>query len=219
VETDAESAATVVRRGDTYGGLSRQERESDRRERILTAALHLFAARDYDDVTVADVCAGAKVSKRYFYDYFSDREDLLLQLHREQNDWLMNGIVAAVPKQPESVEQVFRPAMTALVQLLLEHPERGRVVYINAPHQERRRRGLMRKDAEAFGRLIRRAIGRPRDKVRFDRLLLALAAGVTEVIIDWLATGMTGAPDVLVDHLTGLGVAMLGDAQGPDLQH
>ena len=213
---DKEQPATIVvgRRGDTYAGQSRQDRAADRRERILAAALHLFAARAYDDVTVADVCAGAKVSKRYFYDYFSDREDLLLQLHREENDWLMDGIVAAVPKRPESVEEVLRPAMTALVRLLLENPERGRVIYINAPHQVRRRRGLMRQDADALGRLIRRAIGRPRDKVRFDRLLLALAAGVTEVIIDWLSTGMTGAPDILVDHLTGFGVAMLGDGRG-----
>lgn len=211
MESDAESVATVVRRGDTYGGLSRLERETDRRERILTAALYLFAARDYDDVSVADVCADAKVAKRYFYDHFVDRADLLLALHRELTDWLMHNITSVVPRHPTSVEQVFAPAMQALVQLLLDNPERGRVIYINAPKMERRRRGLLRKDAEVFGHLVRRVLKRPPDRVGFQRRLLALSAGVSEVIIDWLSTGMTAAPDVLIDHLTGMCVAMLQD--------
>lgn len=211
MSNDEGSTIAVPRRGDTYAGQSRHERESDRRTRILAAALQLFAARDYDSVTVADVCALAKVSKRYFYDHFLDREDLLLAVHREQNDWLLDGIIAAVPKRPETVEVVFRTSMAALVRLLLEHPDRGRVVYINAPRMEPRRRSVMRKDAETFGRLVRRAIDRPRDQVLFDRLMLALTAGVTEVIIEWLTGGMTADPDVLTDHLTRLGVSVLGE--------
>ncbi|MEC3975765.1 helix-turn-helix domain-containing protein [Amycolatopsis sp. H20-H5] len=40
--------------------------------------MELFAARSYDDVTVAEVCARAVVAKRYFYDHFADRADLLI---------------------------------------------------------------------------------------------------------------------------------------------
>ena len=99
--------------------------------------------------------------------------------------------------------------MAALVRLLFEHPDRARVIYINAPRMELRRRGLMHKDAEVFGRLVRRVVRRPRDKLRYERLLLALVAGVTEVVIDWLERGMTDSPDKLTEHLTDLGVALL----------
>lgn len=203
--------AAMVRRGDTYAGQTRREREANRRERIVASAVHLFAARDYDDVTVAEVCTQAKVSKRSFYDYFTDREDLLLAVHREQNDWLLSGIAEAAPKRPENLEQLLRPMMEALVRMLLENPERARVIYVNAPRMELRRRGLLRKDAALFGRLVRRAEGGPRDKLRHERLLLACVAGVTEVVIDWLFRGMTDDPEALVDHLTHLGVAILGD--------
>lgn len=199
----------VVERGETYGGRSRQERAADRRGRLADAAVELFAARDYDDVTVADVCARAKVSKRYFYDHFADRTELLSAVHREQNDWLLAGITAATPRHPETLAQLLRPAMEALVGMLHEHPERARVIYINAPRMELRRRGLLRKDAEVFGRLMRRVLDRPRDKLRLERVLLALVAGVTEVIIDWLNRGMTDSPEVLVDHLTQLATALL----------
>ena len=200
---------TRSERGDTYAGLSREERATDRRVRIVRAAVELFAARDFDDITVAEVCARAKVAKRYFYDHFADRAELLNAVHREQNEWLLAGLLAAAPRRPADIEQLFRPVMEALVALLYDHPERARVIYINAPRMELRRRGVLRKDAEVFGTLARRAIGRPRNRLQFERVLLALVAGVSEVVIDWLYRGMTDSPEALADHLTLLVVALL----------
>lgn len=196
-------------RGETYGGQSREERAAHRRIRILQAGLELFAARSFDDVTVADVCGRAKVSKRYFYEHFTDREDLLLAIHRERNDWLLSGVSAVAPKEPESLDALLRPMMTTLVRMLSEHPESARVIYINAPRMELRRRGLLHKNAELFGRLARRRITRPRDKLGYERLLLALVAGVTEVIIDWLERGMTDDIETLSEHLTRFAVSLL----------
>jgi len=208
---DLQARAVTPARGETYGGQSRQQRAADRRERIVAAAVRLFAVRDYDDVTVADVCALARVSKRYFYDYFADREDLLVSVHREHHDWLMAGIGAAAPKCPDSLDQLLRPMITALVRMLAENPERARVIYINAPRMERRRRGLLRKDAELFGRFVRPAVPRPRDHAYYDRAMLTLVAGVAEIMIDWVSRGMTDPAEALVDHLTALAVSILGD--------
>ncbi|GAA4249350.1 TetR/AcrR family transcriptional regulator [Dactylosporangium darangshiense] len=203
-------ASVGSRRGETYGGQSRQERAADRRERLVAAAVELFAARSYDDVTVADVCTLARVSKRYFYDDFADREALLLSVHRELNDWLLDGVAAAAPRRPASAEEVLRPMLETLVRLLAEHPQRARVIYINAPRMELRRRGLLRKDAELFGRLVRPVVLGPQDPMRYERTLLTLVAGVTEVVIDWVSRGMTDPTEPLVDHLTAVGVAILG---------
>ena len=204
-----QARAVTPARGETYGGQSRQQRAADRRERIVAAAVRLFAARDYDDVTVADVCALARVSKRYFYECFADREELLVSVHREHHDWLMAGIGAAAPKRPEDLDHLLRPMMVALVRMLAENPERARVIYINAPRMERRRRGLLRKDAELLGRFVRPVVPRPRDHAYYDRALLTLTAGVVEIMIDWVSRGMTDPPDALVDHLTGLAASIL----------
>ena len=95
------------------------------------------------------------------------------------------------------------------MRLLAENPERARVIYINAPRMERRRRGLLRKDAELLGRYVRTVVRRPRDRAYYDRVLLVLIAGVVELMIDWVSRGMTDSPDALVDHLTALAVSML----------
>ncbi|WP_433616259.1 TetR/AcrR family transcriptional regulator [Dactylosporangium sp. CA-139114] len=198
-------------RGETYGGQSREERAADRRERLVAAAVQLFASRDYDDVTVADVCTLAKVSKRYFYDHFADREALVLTLHREVNGWLLSEVAAAAPRRADGLDAALRPMLTALVRLLAEHPERARIVYINAPRMELRRRGVLREEAELFGRaLAPLATALRADGVRYERTILALIAGVSEVLIDWVWHDMRDPAEPLVDHLTGLCVALLG---------
>ncbi|MFF7335050.1 TetR family transcriptional regulator [Streptomyces sp. NPDC008150] len=199
-------------RGENYAGRSREARVADRRERLVEAGLELFAARAFDDVTVADVCARAKVSKRYFYEHFTDREHLLLDVHRERNDWLLAGVAAATPREADDLEALLRPMMTALVHLLADHPDSARVIYINAPRMELRRRGLLHKDAELFGRLVGLGAAEhagPAEQLRHDRVLLGLVAGVTEILIDWLERGMTDDPDTLADHLTGFTLALL----------
>ena len=201
----------AARRGDTYRGRSRQERAGDRRDRIVAAALQLFGTRDYEAVTVADVCADAKVSKRYFYEHFTDREALLLAVYREQHDWLLAGVGRAAPQRPASLEDVLRPMMRTLVRMLREHPERARVIYADAPRMESRRRGVLREDAEFLGRLIARRIGLSMDPLRYERTLLALSAAISEIVMDWRARDMADDPDLLVEHLTWLATSMLAE--------
>lgn len=197
----------------TYGGQSREQRAADRRGRIAQAAVELFAARQYDDISIADVCARAKVSKRYFYEHFTDRVDLLVAVHRERNDWLLAGVTAAAPKNPDSLDSLLRPLMTTLVRMLHEHPMYARVIYINAPRMELRRRGVLRENAELLGRLVRRCVAKPQDGLQYERLLLAAVAGVSEVIIDWLDRGMTDDVEALADHLTRFAASLLKDLE------
>ena len=202
-------AAVTTKRGETYGGLSRVERAAERRHRIVASAVHLFGTRDYESVTVADVCAGAKVSKRYFYEHFRDRDDLVIKVNREQNEWLLTGVFKAAPERPASLEALLRPAFRTLIGMLRDHPERARVIYIDAPRMELRRRGMLRRDADFLAHFLSRVPIHPADKVRYDRTLLALVAGISEVIIDWLSHDMEAAPDILADHLTGIALALL----------
>ncbi len=174
----------------------------------MASAVHLFGTRDYEDVTVADVCTTARVSKRYFYEHFEDRADLLLKVNREQNEWLLRGVAAAVPAQPASLAELFGPALHTLVSMLKSNPESARVIYVNAPRMESRRRGVLREDAQFVAAVLRRAGGTPQDQIGYDRTLLALVAGLSEVIIDWISHDMAGDPDRLADHLTTVALAL-----------
>ncbi|WP_329361753.1 TetR/AcrR family transcriptional regulator [Streptomyces sp. NBC_00669] len=212
-DTAAGHASTATSTRGTYLGQTREERATDRHERLMKAAFELFAARSYDDVTVADVCAHAKVAKRYFYDHFTDRGALLTAVHQERNEWLLAGVEAAVPRQPAALQDLLRPMMTALTTMLAADPSSARVIYLNAPRMELRRRDVLREDAKRFGTFVTTTLRRePRDLLRHHRAMIALAAGISEVIIEWLDEGMPDDPHTLADHLTGLATALLAPA-------
>jgi AcrR family transcriptional regulator len=207
-----ERTAVGTRRGENYGGRSRLERAADRRDRILASALRLFGTRDFDNVTVAEVCTGARVSKRYFYEHFVDREDLVRALQQEQNEWLLAGIVSAMPERPSTVQELMQPAVHQLLTMLRANPERAQVIYINAPRMEIRRRGVLREDAKFLAKMLRRVAAQVKDQPRYERMLLALVAGLSEVIIDWLSRGMTDDLDELADDLATYCQAVLAAA-------
>ncbi|MFE5581278.1 TetR/AcrR family transcriptional regulator [Kitasatospora sp. NPDC056531] len=56
----------------------RERKKRQTRQRISEAALGLFVARGFDNVTIAEVAAAADVSVKTLYNYFEAKEDLVL---------------------------------------------------------------------------------------------------------------------------------------------
>jgi len=56
----------------------REQRKRLTREELLATAKQLFEERGYDNVTVAEIAAGAGVSVKTLFQYFRSKEDLLL---------------------------------------------------------------------------------------------------------------------------------------------
>lgn len=54
---------------------------SDHRHRLLDAMARSVAAKGYAAVTIADLAAQARVSKRSFYEHFSDKADCFIALY------------------------------------------------------------------------------------------------------------------------------------------
>lgn len=65
-----------------YGGKSSHERIADRKQQFLEAGLILFGTVGYRAVTVRILCKQAKLTDRYFYESFTDTEDLLIAVYQ-----------------------------------------------------------------------------------------------------------------------------------------
>lgn len=64
-------------------------------ERLMNAAIELFADRGYDNVTVAEIAERAGLTKRTFFRHFADKREILFGGQDEQRRLLVDAIVHA----------------------------------------------------------------------------------------------------------------------------
>src|SRR5437899_8151931 len=71
-----------VRRAELGPDGSRETARLGQRWRLIQAMIELSARSGHQDVSIAELCAGAGVSQQTFYEQFADKEDLLVGAYR-----------------------------------------------------------------------------------------------------------------------------------------
>ena len=97
----------------------RERKRAHSRATTVDVALQLFAARGYDEVTVADICAAAQIAPRTFFRYFPSKEDVLAEPAREMADRVSAAISTAPPELDDAA--VLALAMRQLGEHVLAH--------------------------------------------------------------------------------------------------
>jgi AcrR family transcriptional regulator len=95
----------------------RERKRAASRAQTVDAALALFAARGFDNVTVADICAAADIAPRTFFRYFPTKDDVLAEPSRDMADRVAEFIEAA-PAGLDDAE-VLRRALRQLGEYVL----------------------------------------------------------------------------------------------------
>jgi AcrR family transcriptional regulator len=107
-------------------GLSREFVLDDQRARLLDAMVRSVADRGYAETAVADVLAGAQVSRRTFYDLFADKDDCFLQAHAAVLEVVQRTLGEAY-QRPGSWPQRIAAGLAALLDLCDREPQVARV--------------------------------------------------------------------------------------------
>ena len=89
----------------TPGGTRRARKKRQTRERLLEAAIRLFAENGYERTTVATIAAAADVATKTFFNHFHGKEDLLF-VDAEHYSAMMVEIIAA-PRPGETVAELL----------------------------------------------------------------------------------------------------------------
>lgn len=91
----------------------RERKKRQTRETIAAAAMALFEARGFDDVTIAEIARAADVSEKTISNYFPAKEDLVFGLGGDRRAALVDAIRTRAPG--ESVVAPFRRATLAFL--------------------------------------------------------------------------------------------------------
>jgi AcrR family transcriptional regulator len=188
-----------------YGGVEARDRIAERRRRLLDAGLELLGgADDPAELTVRAICGQSGVSVRYFYESFTDKDELVAAVF----DWVIADIAAttqaAVASAPQ--EELARAAMANIVRTIVGDPRIGRLLFsshlANAV--------LARKRVEA-GALMAALSGQQviatlglRENDRVTATAHFVVGGVAQAISAWLAGQVELTPDELVDQLASV---------------
>jgi AcrR family transcriptional regulator len=116
-------------------GLPAEEVRAAQRERLLRSAIAAVARRGYNDVTVADIVRGARVSKAAFYAHFTDKEDCFLAATRQGRQLMIDRVTAAAKAVPADApaEDMLRAGLRAFLEFLVQESAFTRAFYIDMP--------------------------------------------------------------------------------------
>lgn len=119
-----ESATETVRR--TAGGPDRPTEG-----RLRHVAMELFGERGYGGTSMSDIAAGVGVRKASLYNYYSSKDELLLDLLRRALDaW--TGSSRPPLEASGSREQRLRAHLEAAVDFVTQHPHEAAIVRLAA---------------------------------------------------------------------------------------
>jgi AcrR family transcriptional regulator len=196
-----------------YGGVEARERIAQRRHRLLDAGLELLGgADDAAELTVRAICRQAGVSARYFYESFTDKDELVAAVF----DWVIADIAAttqaAVAAAPP--EELARAAMANIVGTIVGDARIGRLLF--SSHLANTVLARKRVEAGALmaalsGQQVIASLGL-RDNDRIKATAHFVVGGVVQAISAWLAGDVDLQPDELVDQLSAA-LDRLGDPE------
>ncbi len=133
---------------------SRSASELHRRQ-LLDGFATAVEARGYATTTIAEIVAQARVSKRTFYEHFTDKEDCFMGAFGMAAELVMAAIARAIEAPAESWEDRLRLAAEAYVGALEERPALTRL-FLTEIHAAGKRAQRMRREVlEGFAEQMR----------------------------------------------------------------
>lgn len=196
-----------------YRGASAEEREAERRQRLLDTALTLFAEQGYARTPIEQLCAEAKVTARHFYQLFGSREGLLQALYAKLMQDLGAALLNALSKPQANIAEQLPLAVRTLVEHYLADNRRARIGVLEvvgvSPEMERLRRTAIHDMAQLIARYMQQLAAQGDLPNRDYHLTsIAIVGGINELMADWLTVAeppsVTELSNEIIYFLTAL---------------
>jgi AcrR family transcriptional regulator len=196
--------------------MARSTAETATKERILDAAVEVFARKGYHGSGVEDIVAAAGASKGAFYHYFASKQAIFLTLMDTLADAVERGVESAIASEHGAMAKV-EAALRVVVETAAEQRDLAKILLVEAvglgPAFEEKRLEIHRR----FAALIQRHLDRAVAEGSIPRQDTALAArawfgALNEIIAQWLLSGDDGLmgrlPELRALLLRSIGAAV-----------
>lgn len=115
-----------------YRGESAESRQRQRRERLLEAAVDAFATHGLRGATMRDICSGARLSERYFYESFRNTGEVFDAIYDQLTRQMWRSLVADVTAAAPDIEAMGEAGLRAFFRFIQEDARRARIMLVDA---------------------------------------------------------------------------------------
>jgi|SRR5919198_706321 AcrR family transcriptional regulator len=161
--------------------LTREEVFASQRGRMLEAMALAVGEKGYTGIAVADVVAGAGVSRETFYQHFNDKEECFLAAYEMAVDTMRQAMADALAGRPADPLARFDRALRAYLDLLSSEGAIARVflvdVYAAGPRALERRRAVQEDFVDVIAEIF--AAKTAADRFACEALVAAISSMVT----------------------------------------
>jgi AcrR family transcriptional regulator len=186
-------------------GMPRHEVSDMQRARMLAAMIAAVEEVGYANLTVSRVISGARVSRKTFYEVFTDREHCFLEAYEDVLDRARACALEAYGAEPTWRDGV-RSALARLLALMEEEPAYARVCFVDSLAGGERVLALRAQSSNELARAI--DLGR-RDSRRPDGPAPITAEAVIGGIFAVLRNRVVDDPKEPMTHLRGQLMSMI----------
>jgi AcrR family transcriptional regulator len=177
------------RRG-RWSGVPLEDRQTLRRDELVSAGVGLLGGAAGPALTVRAVCRAAGLTERYFYESFADRDEFVRAVYDDVCSTAMSALTNA---------QTPREAVERFVTLMVDDPVRGRVLLI-APEREP---VLTKSGAEwmpSFIELLQHKLTRITDHAQQAMVATGLVGALTALFTAYLNGRLPTSREQFIDY-------------------
>jgi AcrR family transcriptional regulator len=190
------------------------------RARIFDAVVRAVAQKGYAATTVADIIAHAHISRRTFYEHFSDKEEGFLLAYEFASRATLREIEEATSRvSAADWRGRLQLGLQTYVGILAEDPPLAQVTLIDilgaGPRALSLREGILEQYTDFYRRLGARACQAGATSPVPDIFLRGLVGAIAEIVQQEIQAGRVQRLPQLVPTLTELALVVLGEGRAP----
>jgi AcrR family transcriptional regulator len=184
-----------------YAGHSAAERQLQRRDRLIEAAIKVYGKHGYRNATVKFVCDAAGLTERYFYESFANSEALLIASFDAVAHAVLSCLDAIRKEHDGPPEERTRAMLRAYYKMLKDDPDGARLFVVEIASVSPAVEEALTKAVREFGELLSRTLV-PETNVRLkrDQLIRAgVIGGVLHIAKNWIKGGYVQPVDAVAE--------------------
>lgn len=186
-----------------YRGQAAEARSAERRARLIQAGVDLVGTQGVTAMTMRAVCREAELSQKFFYESFTDTDELLHEVYRSTFEHSRQAIEAAGDPAADLISRT-RAGVAAAAQLVKDDPRICRILLVE-PIADLRLRHFVRDTVSAMSGL--RAPTDQADATATARVKMQYATvfgAIISLFIEWTEGNLGSDHDAFVDHVSAM---------------